>query len=259
MWLGQYVGGAPVWSFVPISGSCGTWSQECVVSLPDRIAFIGPDDFYTTTGYAPSRIPNHCKEWFFEVADPAQLGNASGRYDNANSCVYWYFVSVNAPHPGVPDRFIVWNTRVNRWGTGYLITPSVPSPNSYPGLTTGLYFDQNNVLQTLTGPPQAMRIRTGWFGSASRRSQFQGVAPRWNISPQRSSVNIFHAEDTGDAPLAGPATTQAPNGWFFGRQDDYYHYLQFNAQGVDHAVAPNASGGAELVAFEPLFRPSGIR
>ena len=259
MWLGQYYGGAPVWSFVPIATNTGTWSQECVVTLPDRIAFVGTDDFYTTTGYTPVRIPNRCKEWFFDIADPNYLSNLSGRYDPLHSLVYWYFVSINAPIAGVPDRYVVWNTRVNRWGTGYRNTPSVPSPNTQPGLATGLYFDQNNVLQGLTGAPAAARLQTGWFGDGIKISQFHGFFPRWNVSPKIQSVHMWHAPNVGSAVVDGGPAYEAPDGWFFGRQSDFYHYFQLNFSGVADPVAQNVNAGGELTGYDILYRQAGVR
>jgi len=261
MWLGQYVGGFPIWSFVPIADNVGAWSQESVITLPDRIVFLGSDDFYSCTGYTPTRIPNRCKEWFFDVADPAYLGNTLGRYDPYHSLVYWYFVSATAPIAGVPDRYVVWNARVNRWGTGYLNTPSVPVPNTYATLRSGLHFDTNYVLQTRTGTvPELMRIQTGWYGSAERMSQFQGFAPRWNISPTTQALQMWHASNTGSVPMLGPNPVLAPNGWFFGRQTDFYHYFQITASGIQTPVEPNAlNSGCELAAVQIMFRQSGVR
>jgi hypothetical protein len=252
-WLGTYVGGQAVWSFQLISDETGTWSQESVVQLPDGVAFIGNDDFYICSGYTPQRIPNSVKEWFFQTADPANLANILGRYDDYNAVIWWYFVSRQPTVARVPDRYVCYNVRAQRWGTGYLNTLCVPTPNSQPGLTTGLYFDTNKILQSYTGSPGLMRLKTAYYGSSGMLSQLMRVMPRYSIMPTSQSLAAFHANACGGVDTVGPTGVLGPDGWYYLRQYDRYHRVQLTA------VGSSADYGAEVAALSYEFREGGSR
>lgn len=263
MWLAQYVGGSAIWSFQLISGNTGTWGQESVVVMPDRIAFLGIDDFYTTTGYAPQRITNSLKEWFFDTADPQYLSSTLGRFDPYNALVYWHFVSKAPPYAGVPDRYVVWNARVGRWGAGYLNTPSVPQPNYHFGTPTdilGFVFDTNNVLKTFEGQPGNMMLKTSYFGQHGSFSQCLRAKPVYTVEPQSATLIPYHTASLGAADINGPtAVYNAKDRWYYFRQYDKWHRFQINTVGSSIQVTNNQQVGAEVTALLFEMRKGGIR
>lgn len=258
-WLGQYVGGQAVWSFQLIADLTGTWGQESVIVLPDGVAWLGSDDFYFSTGYTPQAIPNNLKEWFFDVADPNQLAQTLGRYDVYHGVLWWYFVSKDAPYPGVPDRYVNYSRRAQRWGAGYLVAPMVPSPNFQPGLITGLYFDQNNVLQSYTGQPGTMRLKTGYYGQPGLLGQVMRVRPRYNISPNSQTLLTYHTDTIGQADTQGPNGVLGADGWFYFRNYDRWHRWELRTVGSSQAVSANTDVGAEVSAFSYEYRSGGVR
>ena len=135
MWLGTFTGAPYIWNFQLISAETGTWGQECVCVLPDSIAFLGIDDFYVTTGYTPTRIPNNIRRWFFDNVDMTQIQNTSSWYDAMNATVFWHWVSKNSPSPSFQDRWVGFNVRVGKWSTGYLLADTV-IPNTVPCRTS---------------------------------------------------------------------------------------------------------------------------
>ena len=250
MWLLNYIGGTQVWSSQLLSVNTGTWSQSCVVLLPEAVAFLGTDDFYMTQGYAPTRIPNNLKEWFFyQSADITQLQKTQSWFDPINSVVYWHYVSLTPPFAGVPDQYVAWNTRNNRWAHGYLSTPLVIN-NTQPGLTSGLYFDTANVLRTWTGTPGTMTLLTGYQGDGEHLVQLQRVRPKYTpgLYPSGQSFIPMSTYILGQPDTVWPGATLGQDAWFNTRATDRYIRGQLNTVGL-----------TEVSAIEAEVRTSGVR
>ena len=257
MWLLSYVGGTQVWSSELISVGTGTWSQSCVVGLPEAVAFLGTDDFYISQGYAPSRIPNNLKEWFFDVSiyrdpttnEPTFLGNTQSWFDPVESVAYWHYVSASNANSNLPDQYVAWNTRNNRWSHGYLNTNLVVN-NTQPGITTGLYFDTANVLRTWTGTPGNCSILTGFQGDPDNLTQLQRVRGTYNQNFYPTSQNLIplSAYILGQAPTVGTPGTLGQDAWFNLRQTNRYHQVQLSTVGA-----------SEIQALAYEMRVSGVR
>jgi hypothetical protein len=262
IWLMSYVGGDAIWSVQPISTNNGSWSQESTCLIPDGVAFFGLDDFYICSGYTPQRIPNNFKEWFFDTADPAQFPNMQSRYDPYHAIIYWHFVSKNPPTPGVPDRFVAYNVRAQRWAPGYLNTPNVPVPNFHFSSTTdisGFYFDTSNVLKTFRGLAGPMRLLTGYVGVSGKITQLLRVRPKYNIYPATDQMQTFHVNSLAQSDIAAPAAAIGADQWFNVRQSDRYHRVQLEATGSLVPGQENLGAGAECCGFSFEFRETGDR
>jgi len=261
-WLGSYVGGYAVWSWQLISDLTGTWCQESVVIMPDSVAFLGNDDFYVCSGYTPQRIPNSIKEWFFDVADPAQFVNMLSRYDATHGICYWYWVSKNPPHAGVPDRWVAWNPRNGRWATGYLSQGafSVPWPNQQPGWLGGVFYDANYVPNTWTGIPGTARYVTGYLGTPNNVSQMMRAKPIYYTEPASATVTPYHVVNLGDVDISGPNTFRSTkDGWYYFRQTDKWHKLSIQTTGPNVAPGTVAQTGCEISAIAFEMREAGWR
>lgn len=249
MWIGSFVGAPSTWSWQLVADFTGTWGQGCVVELPDAVAFLGSDDFYVTTGYAPQRIPNDVKEWFFRNAEPSKLPLTLGRYDIKNSTVYWHFISTESSDLNpVPDLYVAWNVRNKRWAKGRLRLTDAPAPNTVPRSPSRLYFDTSNVLQSLSGDPGQMRLRTGWFGDPGRITQLFRVRGKYATYPTDEELVTKHVYRLGEAEEDGPSVVLGSDGWHNCRQTDRYH-----------AVELVTEGDCELVGFDYEAREAGIR
>jgi hypothetical protein len=262
VWVGTFSGAPFTWSFQLISGQVGTYGQECVVTLPDSIAFLGTDDFYITTGYTPQRIPNSIKEWFFQNANPSQLMNVCGWYDHDNSIIYWHFVSTSSPGPGILDRYVSFNVRVGRWSTGYLNTtyvvpntsdPSAPVTGANGGTSEGGYFfDTNSFLETWDSAAGAVPgtgyVKTGFLGDQDNLSQLLRFRAKWNVYPTIDFAQAFHTDILGQPPSFDAAVFKTADDWSSVRQYDRYHQVQFNFVGP-----------AEIVGYTYEARVGGIR
>ena len=257
LWVGRAVGPPNSWAWTLISNDTGTWDQEAIIILPDGIAFLGTDDFYITAGTVPSRIPNDLKEWFFTNADKAQLANTFAWYDELNSTLYWHFVSLNTPFATVCDQFVSYNIRAGRWCRGHLITPCVPWPNTSPTIRQGLYFDNNNVLQQLSGAAGAASVLTGFVGDSNRLSQLFRVRSTFNlgvggngpVAPTTKTLRALHVNSLSDSPTPSPAPpVLGTDGWFNLRQTDRYHQVEIGWR-----------GDAEVIDVTFEARPAGIR
>jgi len=261
-YLGSYVGGYAVWSWQLISDLTGTWCQESVVVMPDSVAFVGNDDFYVTSGYTPQRIPNSVKEWFFDIADVTQFINMQSRFDAYHGIAYWYFVSKAPPHAGVPDRWVCWNARTGKWGTGYLSQGaiSVPYPNQQPGWLNGLYYDANQILYSWQGAPGTARYVTGYLGSQNSFSQCMRVKPIYYTQPNSATVTPYHVTNLGQTDVSGPTTfLNSTDGWFYLRQTDRWHKFQITTTGPNVAPGTVNQTGAEVSAIAIEMRESGWR
>lgn len=233
-----YIGQDTIWQNQMSSNATGAQSQESVVIGPEAVYFIGNDDFYQTQGGAPQRIPNYVRRWFFNNADPNYLSSTMGWFDPLHSVVYWHFVSINAPFPGIPDTVLSYNVRTPRWGVDHLNATYV-FPNTQPGLTSGLYFDESNVLQSWTGAPAQMGLLTGYYGNPSKMSQ----ALKWRAKyqdgmyPSSEQVTPLSTYVLGQTPtaLAQPPALTADAYWAY-RETNKYHQIHLLTEGPTEVV-----------------------
>jgi hypothetical protein len=232
IWLGTFTGAPFVWNFQLISAETGTWGQECVVVLPDSIAFLGIDDFYVTTGYTPTRIPNNIRRWFFDNVNQQYLPLVTSWYDALNVTIFWHYCSKQAPNPPSCDRYVAYNLRMGKWATGYLEMNSVIG-NTQPGAMNGYYFDDQKQLWSWTGAPGTMMLKTSYMGQPSRLTQLMRVRASFSEGtyPTSESLVPYHTYILGQPDGTGPDTVLGADDWFNFRQYDRYHRVQLNTVG----------------------------
>lgn len=251
MWIGKFIGPPTTWQFDVVSENVGTFGQESVVSLSDSLAFLGTDDFYVCSGYAPQRIPNSPIAWFFDNADPARLANVLGRYDSINSVIWWHFQSPTAGTTAY-DRYVAYNIRAQRWAGGTLHLASVPHPNSASFMNphTMYYFDSSFILRSFTGAPLMMQLTTGYVGVPGQLSQFMGARLHYSETglPTTLQCNTRHTTQIGRPDIAGPTGVPGADDWYNFRQTDRYHHLLLST-----------SGDAEVTGISYQLRPAGTR
>lgn len=229
--LGSFVGGQSTWSFQILSNKTGVLSQGAVVLLPDAIAFAGTDDFYLSSGYAPQRIPNNLKEWFFARVDPQYLDRIEAWYDPHEAIIYWHAVSFNAPLPGVPDFFVSYNVRAQRWATGKLVTYGL-IPNTITGVANGLFFNTLGKLRSWAGDPSPGLLVTGFMGDPGLMTQSSAVRAQYNVVPSGQVIIPRSVYVLGDIPSVSAPAVLAADGWHYFRQTNRYHQVQIGTQGA---------------------------
>lgn len=247
VWLGSFVGAPNSWQFQLISNTTGTFSQECIVPLPDAVAFLGVDDFYITTGSVPIRIPNSLKEWFFATADPDLLAYTQGHYDQTDATIYWHAISRAAAGTLVPDFFVSYNVRAKRWGMGELNVACIAT--CLFAETQVQHFDEHDVCFTMTGAPQPMSLTTGYYGIPSRLTQLFRVRAKWTTRPNLQTLHAFYTNTLGVPNIEAEPTPQLGlDDWFNLRQYARYHQLVLTT-----------TGDAELSALAYEARTGGVR
>lgn len=251
MWLGGFAGPPNTWDFHVISDSTGTWGQECVIPMADSLAFIGSDDFYVTNGYAPNRIPDSPKNWFFRLVQKERLGETYGWFDTLDSVLYWHFATKTAP-AGLLDHYVAFGLRSQRWAEGSMMVPCVPYPlNRFPfSPDTPTLFDTNNILQQLSGTPGLMTLQTGYVGVPGQLSQLQGIHIEHGegTHPEDAQCIPLHVSEIGTPPIASPPAVRSAGGWYRTRQYDRYH-----------KVIVTTTGDCEVVSLAWALRPGGDR
>jgi hypothetical protein len=265
MYILSYIGQDTIWQNQLASNATGTWGQGCVVVGPEAVYFIGNDDFWLTQGYAPTRMqglngPNGVKQWFFRNVyrdvngNPIYLANTCGWYDPENAVVNWHWVSNQAPYLGVPDRILSFNVRNNRWAADYINARYV-IPNTQPGLTSGLYFDTNNVLQSFNTTPTTMGLLTGYMGDSSNMTALLKAKPIYMASesnqiglPVTEQLTPLSVYVLGDTDTVGNPGTLAADGYYYFRDTNKYHRL--------HQVT---TGPTEITGWSYEARLAGTR
>lgn len=240
------------WSWEIISTETGTWSQGCVIQLPDGVAFLGMDDFYLTTGYTPQRIPNKVKQWFFRNVDPNYIADTLGWYDEPNSILYWHFVSREAPNAPTCDRYVSYNIRAKRWCVGRLDVSSVPYlgiaatsiPN--PGVPS-ITFSGDFIAKAFSTFPANMVLTTGYYGDPGRLSQLMRILPLYNRYPCDQTCTPLCTDVLGQPDKQSENAVLEVDGWFYTRQYERYHKLIMSM-----------NGDCEITGIVPELRPGGL-
>jgi hypothetical protein len=254
--LGSFVGPPNSWSWQLISAMTGAWNQESIITLSDQVVFIGSDDFYTTSGSVPQRIPSRCSEWFFNNVSMPDIASTYGTYDESEGIAYWFFVSNNAPIAGTPDLFISYNLRAQRWGKGHINLRGVPYPPTNAPASALTYFDLNNVPQQLSGPKAAMSLLTGYMGDGDRfttlyrwRGKYNLGNPSGPVYPLGQNLAAFRSNNLGRPPVPSPEPPAlGHDGWFNMRSTARYHQ-----------VSLATTGDCEIASFRFEARVAGTR
>lgn len=236
-----FVGGAIGWDFGQpgtISLTVGVAGNECIINTGDYDYLVGPDDFWQFDGYNLSRIPNHCKEWFFRDLNQEYAANIAGRYDLQRDLVIWHYPSRNTTRgqSGLLDSYIGFYQRPNppRWFFGRLdvelpMIGVMPDPDLSSSSTTpdsgiialdhDLYLYDDDV--TLA-PVSGTFITSNDFGDRQHVMQTRRVRPGFTTYPVPGATGAPPAKCTpynqmtitGTAPVAGSVSPISADGWF---------------------------------------------
>src|SRR3990167_816752 len=257
IFLGRQSGPPHSWEWEPISRQVGTWGQGCIIAGPGWVDFLGVDDFYTTTGYAPERIPNNLKDWFFRKVNPTYLPNTQGWYDASQGTSYWHFVSNDAALPPTCDMFVSYNRRAKRWCVGYLDVSSVPYLGTasvqlplHTSANATILIDGSFAPNRLFtgGVGTAMALLTGYYGDPGRVSQLMRVRPKYNTRPDVEVVTPFYTGILGEEDTSPGAAILGNDGWHYTRQTGRYHRMRLATQ-----------GNCEVTALAAELREAGVR
>jgi len=230
---GTFVGGQIGWDFGQpgtISLSVGVAGNECVINTGDFHYFVGPDDFWQFDGYNLSRVPNHCKEWFFRDLNQSFVAKIAGRYDVLRDLVIWHYPST-ASGAGALDSYIGFYQRTGKWFFGRLtIDLPMPTPvqNSLHATTTpasavmlpdhNLYvYDELNAVRIVSGT----FITSNDFGDRQSVWQTRRIRPGFTLYPTPSASGAPPARVTplnqmtlnGVAPTPGTQVAISDDGW----------------------------------------------
>lgn len=283
MYLGQYLGPPIIWGFQEVSAIVGTFSQEAVVDIGDRLVFpSGNHDFYIYDGGRPQPLESPLREFFFrENLDQNRADEIIGRFDREHWVATWHYPSVDASS-GL-DKQISWHIKSNRWtiqtrDVEYVILPEVPISlgTTYDGfgslytnfgddipLTFGssrwaafpknvpALFKSDHIPYTLTGTPSSSWIETGDTGDDTDFSFVKRVKPKFSSYPGTPS-NIT-CQNKYRTNLGGSLTTDqqvelALQGWFNLRRNARFHRFRFDFQ-----------GDYEIIGYEPVVDRGGLR
>jgi len=122
IYLMQYVGGTPIFSFQRVISGVGLLAQRGVADLGDEHAFVGSDNFYTFNGISISPIGNNIRNFFYQDLDPTYANRIQAFVVEEDDEVWWVYSSTSTTYadgsakaPGDPDRAVVWNYLDDTW------------------------------------------------------------------------------------------------------------------------------------------------
>jgi hypothetical protein len=236
MWLGRYVGGSSVWSFILIPGEIGADSQEAVVDVGVYHIFIGYENIYRFDGSRPVPIGDEIKSWFFSDLNQKYKYRIKGSHDRNNSLVCFYYPSA-ASSDGSIDSCIVYNYLTNKWGRANrsieacveILTGAVTYNTignyfaTYDDINTISYdspffneqspvpaiFDTAHTAYTLSAESVSCSLTTGDFGDDAFYSTFQRMRPRFTDSPTTCTMTNYYRYVDGDSLTTGDTTTMS--------------------------------------------------
>lgn len=278
MFYGVYQGPPVIWAFNQISPIVGTPCQECVIGVGARHIFLGTDkQVYEFDGTIPVPIGDEVHDWLVANWATAYQGTVQSYYDQANSLLFWYFVSVNSPVQGRIDKCLVYNHRTGKFGRADLMIECAVQTisgqitwqgmGSLPGVTTWQtlpqipynspywaqsspnqgVIDVNHKVQSLNGVAQNSSLTTGWFGDDSEYLGWSGVLPRFLQQPAScsGSANTQHSLGMNANP------TQWPLGPYYDGElsgDFADRYTQ---------IVLSFTGNHEILGFSPRVDAAG--
>lgn len=286
MYLGTYVGTPVIWQWQLVSDKAGALSHEAAVSLGDRIAFMGLDNFYIFDGSGgPRPIDNRLQRYIFDGADLdvnyAYLVMA--RYDRVKNCVFWHYPSTRAATAGTIDTWVCWNVDSGQWTRGDLEIEMVIAPElaSSFGLAyqdfggtfatfadfddtpynSTLFSGSNQVIQgvfktdhvayTYVGQPASGHFSLADIGDNGMFTMIRRARPKFSLYPGAFGFYMqpYKRNNLGESYQGGNQTAFVNDtGWVNFRQAARWHKLKMNF-----------AADAEIMTVDVELAPAGSR
>ncbi len=253
MYVGEYKGPPESWVFRVVSSDIGTYSQESVVNIGDRLLFIGADDIYQFAGVRPEPIGLGIREWFFNQITKENLGKVQASHDPNTQTVFWHYPAGSAT---TCDSVLCYHYGTQRWGFFSLAVSEVletigGSAATPDGSVTvyqlnRLYLDGSYVTKSLTGAGTALTCTTNWVGDDAQVSLCRRVRPKFRTAPSGGTLTPSSCMTVGGSVTTGSAAT-INRGRFDFRQAARYHRF-----------ALSLTGDTELEVINPELLPAGM-
>lgn len=277
IWRMTYVGSPTVFSFDVISNGIGTPAKNSVVSVGEKVFFLGQDGFYVTTGGLPVSISHdRISRTFLADVDTANYNRVVGAVDPKSHIIVWIYPSTDSD--GTPDKAIIYDYINNKFsdavfdsqwiysglGAGYTLETLDNINSSIDAHTTSLdaeeykggslilaAFDTSHQKATFTGTALAATIETAETEILpGKRSLVDGVRPIIEGDGVTITITISTRNKTNEMVTASSAISpESGTNISHFRSEGRYHRAKVSTTGsFDHAV------GCEFYA-----RPTGRR
>lgn len=274
MYLASYVGAPEVWNFQEIPGEVGCMAQGAVVDIGSAHVFVGYDNFYLFDGSRPTPIGNSLKDWFYSNLYTDYAYRIRTVHDRANSNVYFFYPSRSGA--GALDSCIVYNYRVNKWGSddrtieetidyvsaGLTFASSFATGTTFATVEAGLvfdspllvsgqpapaYFNGSHDVMLLTGAGNTWSFTTNDFGDDNAVAMLIRVKPRFLTAPTSATMTNYYRMVQGTALTTGETVNYSLTlGAFDVLRSSRWHRLLING-----------AGGCELGALDVQMDVSG--
>lgn len=229
LYIGQYVGGAGVWDWIPVIG-VGCIGKEAVCEVDGLHFFVGEDNFWLFDGTRPTPMGDVVRQWFFDRVNAGYLYRTKCIYERQKRRV-WVFYPGNGST--VCNEALVIHLGTKQWGRANrnveavvnFIAPSVTidgldalyatidavttapfdSAHWSAGAASLAVVNTSHQLQTLNGNPSECSFTTGDLGNDDAFTLLKRIRLRFAAgrAPTTASVSTQHKKTSGDQYEAG--------------------------------------------------------
>lgn len=229
LYLGQYVGGAAVWDWIPTIG-VGCVGKEALCEVDGLHFFVGEDNFWLFDGTRPTPIGDGVRQWFFGRVNPSYLHRIQCVYERAHKRVRVFYPGSSATSC---NECLVYHLATKQWGRAdrsieavvNFVAPGVtidgldalyatiddvttaPFDSSYwsSGSTALAVFNTSHQLQTLAGAPGECSFTTGDLGEDDAVTTLSQIRLRFAAgrAPTTASVTTAHKMGSGENYTTG--------------------------------------------------------
>lgn len=117
--LMTYVGGAPIFSILPVEEKRGAVTPGGVTGLGRLAFYLSDDGFYGFDGNTSTPLgAGKVDRSFWAEVDSTYLGMISAAVDPRRKIVAWAYPTSNSTGSGVPDKILFHNWVSGRWAEG---------------------------------------------------------------------------------------------------------------------------------------------
>lgn len=213
----SYIGGNVIFSFQPFAFKRGLVAHGAAVKVGPLVYFLSDDGFYVTDGSNVNPIgtasdnSSGIDRWLETNLNLNSVDTIRSGYDSASRSI-WFAI----PTAGntLPDTLLVYNLIAQKWTRvscpAEVVFTMDNGADGAPGDEQILgVFDQNNVLNTLTGPTQPGYLETqDMYDATGNFRLLSGVIPM--VESQDLPVVSVSTRDNLWVPLT-LADSQAPD------------------------------------------------
>lgn len=254
--LMRYVGAPFVYGIEKLGDSNGLAGPNAVVSIGDRVAWMGENSFWIYDGVI-RQVPCDVADYVFRDVNVLQGAKIAGGHNSEFGEAWWFYPSKSSVEN---DRYVIWNYRENWWSFGQLARTFWVDKDVWPYSIAGA--PDGNLFQHEQGWTNSGQTRVGQvyaesggieLGDGSKFMDVEQLIPDGCSNVPSCTRALFNLRRT---PMSEPYRVAGP--YTFDRADGYTP-ARFSARQIEMRIEATRDEPFQFGEMRALVKPGSGR